>query len=88
MSASPRVVISAPSSGHGKTAVAVGLLAAYAARGIAATGFKIGPDYVDAAYLGLAAGRQAHNLDPRLVGNERIGPLFGYGSRGTELAVI
>ena len=38
--------------------------------------------------LGLAAGRQAHNLDPRLVGNERIGPLFGYGSRGTELAVI
>jgi cobyrinic acid a,c-diamide synthase len=88
MSASPRVVISAPSSGHGKTAVAVGLLAAYAARGLTATGFKIGPDYVDAAYLGLAAGRQAHNLDPRLVGTERIGPLFGYGAQGAEVAVV
>ena len=31
-------------------------------------GFKVGPDHVDAAYLGLAAGRPGRNLDPRLVG--------------------
>ena len=57
MSALPRLVVSAPSSGHGKTAIAVGLLAACVARGIPAAGFKVGPDHTDAAYLGLAAGR-------------------------------
>ena len=33
MTPRPRLVVSAPSSGHGKTAVAVGLLAACAERG-------------------------------------------------------
>ena len=88
MTAQPRLVVSAPSSGHGKTAIAVGLLAACAARGIPAAGFKVGPDHTDAAYLGLAAGRPGRNLDPRLVGAQRIGPLFGHGAAGAQLAVI
>jgi cobyrinic acid a,c-diamide synthase len=88
MTAVPRVVIAAPSSGHGKTAVAVGLLAALRQRGLRTAGFKIGPDYVDAAYLGLASGRPGRNLDPRLVGAARMGPLFSYGSAGTDVAVV
>ena len=88
MSAIPRVVISAPSSGHGKTAISVGLLAACAARGLRSVGFKIGPDYVDAAYLGLAAGRPGRNLDPRLAGVNRLGPLFAHGAAGADIAVI
>jgi cobyrinic acid a,c-diamide synthase len=88
MSGIPRLVVSAPSSGHGKTAVAVGLLAAFAARGLRASGFKIGPDYVDAAYLGLAAGRPARNLDPQLTPAERVGSLFGHGLRGSDVAVV
>jgi cobyrinic acid a,c-diamide synthase len=88
MSTIPRVVISAPSSGHGKTAVAVGLLAAFAARGYRAVGMKIGPDHVDAGYLGLAAGRPGRNLDPRLVGSGRIGPLFVHGATGLDVAVV
>src|SRR6266536_2316996 len=88
MTAVPRVVIAAPSSGHGKTAVAVGLLAAFRQRGLTPAGFKIGPDYVDAAYLGLAAGRPGRNLDPRLVGAARVGPLFSYGSAGADIAVV
>ena len=80
MTAQPRLVISAPSSGHGKTAIAVGLLAAVAARGLPAAGFKVGPDHTDAAYLGLAAGRPGRNLDPRLVGAARIAPLFAHGA--------
>jgi len=88
MSAIPRIVISAPSSGHGKTAVSVGLLAALAARGLRPSGFKIGPDFVDAAYLGLAAGRQGRNLDPRLVGSHRIAPLFAHGAAGSDIAVV
>jgi cobyrinic acid a,c-diamide synthase len=88
MTAVPRVVIAAPSSGHGKTAVAVGLLAALRERGLTPAGFKIGPDYVDAAYLGLAAGRPGRNLDPRMVGAAQVGPLFSYGSVGADIAVI
>lgn len=88
MSAIPRVVVSAPSSGHGKAAVAVGLVAAYAAQGRQAAGFKVGPDHVDAAHLTIAAGRRAGNLDPRLVGSERIAPLFQYGAAGADVAVV
>jgi len=88
MSAQPRLVVSAPSSGHGKTAIAVGLLAAAVARGVPAAGFKVGPDHTDAAYLGLAAGRPGRNLDPRLVGAQRIAPLFAHGASGAQLAVI
>jgi cobyrinic acid a,c-diamide synthase len=88
MSSIPRVVISAPSSGHGKTAVSVGLLAAMTARGYRAAGFKIGPDHVDAGYLGLAAGRPGRNLDPRLVGTGRIGPLFVHGAATLDVAVV
>ena len=88
MSALPRLVVSAPSSGHGKTAIAVGLLAASVARGIPAAGFKVGPDHTDAAYLGLAAGRPGRNLDPRLVGAQRIAPLFAHGAAGAQLSVV
>ncbi|WP_229073014.1 cobyrinate a,c-diamide synthase [Actinoplanes sp. DH11] len=80
--------MSAPSSGHGKTAIAVGLLAALTARGIPAAGFKVGPDHTDAAYLGLAAGRPGRNLDPRLVGAQRVAPLFAHGAAGSQLAVV
>lgn len=88
MTTIPRVVVAAPSSGHGKTAVAVGLIAALAARGLTASGFKVGPDFVDAGYLGLAGGRAGRNLDPRLVGAEALPGLLAHGARGTEVAVV
>lgn len=88
MSTIPRLVISAPSSGHGKTAVSVGLLSALTARGYRAAGFKIGPDHVDAAYLGLAAGRPGRNLDPRMIGAKRIGPVFAHGAGSLDIAVV
>ena len=88
MTAIPRLVIAAPSSGHGKTAISVGLLAAFAGRGLTVTGFKVGPDYVDAGYLGLASGRPGRNLDPRLQGVDRIAPLFAHGGAGSDIAVV
>ncbi|NLU80830.1 cobyrinate a,c-diamide synthase [Micromonospora sp. HNM0581] len=88
MTVVPRLVLSAPSSGHGKNALAIGLLAAFADRGLDVAGFKIGPDQVDAAYLGLASGRPGRTLDPRLVGTERVAPLLLHGAHGTDLAVV
>ena len=88
MTAQPRLLVSAPASGHGKTAIAVGLLAAFAARGLNPAGFKVGPDHTDAAYLGMAAGRPGRNLDPRLTGAQLIAPLFAHGAAGSRVAVI
>ncbi|OPC85370.1 cobyrinic acid a,c-diamide synthase [Embleya scabrispora] len=88
MSAPPRVVIAAPASGHGKTTVATGLIAAFTRRGDVVSPHKVGPDYIDPGYHALAAGRVGRNLDPFLVGEERIGPLFAHGARGADLAVI
>ncbi|MFR9778662.1 cobyrinate a,c-diamide synthase [Micromonospora sp. MS34] len=84
----PRVVLSAPSSGHGTGALALGLLAALADRGLDVSGWKVGPDQVDAAYLGLAAGRPGRNLDPRLVGPERVAPLFAHGAADADVALV
>ena len=39
----PRVVIGAPASGHGKTTVATGLLAAFARRGLPVGVWRGGP---------------------------------------------
>jgi cobyrinic acid a,c-diamide synthase len=88
MTAVPRVFVSAPSSHHGKTAITVGLVAGFAARGVVTAGFKVGPDQTDAGYLGLAAERVGRNLDPRLVGAHRVAPLFAHGAAGAGLAVV
>jgi cobyrinic acid a,c-diamide synthase len=87
----PRVVIAAPASGHGKTSVATGLLAAFAARGRTVSPHKVGPDYIDPGYHSLAAGRPGRNLDPWLVGEQRIVPLFLNGAltpRPADIAII
>lgn len=84
----PRLVIAAPSSGSGKTTVATGLMAAFAGRGLAVSGHKVGPDYIDPGYHTLATGRPGRNLDAYMCGPELIAPLFAHGARGCDLAVV
>ncbi|TXL92960.1 cobyrinate a,c-diamide synthase [Streptomyces sp. IB2014 016-6] len=84
----PRLVIAAPASGSGKTTVATGLMALLAARGLAVSPHKVGPDYIDAGYHALATGRPGRNLDAYLCGTELIGPLFAHGAAGCDLAVV
>ncbi|MFE7893984.1 MULTISPECIES: cobyrinate a,c-diamide synthase [unclassified Streptomyces] len=84
----PRLIVAAPSSGSGKTTVATGLMAAFAARGLAVSPHKVGPDYIDPGYHALATGRVGRNLDAYLCGPELIGPLFRHGARGCDLAVV
>ncbi|MFG3156430.1 cobyrinate a,c-diamide synthase [Streptomyces sp. NPDC048219] len=84
----PRLVVAAPSSGSGKTTVATGLMAALAARGLAVSPHKVGPDYIDPGYHALATGRVGRNLDAYLCGPELVGPLFLHGARGCDIAVV
>ncbi|MEU1481761.1 cobyrinate a,c-diamide synthase [Streptomyces sp. NPDC005760] len=84
----PRLVVAAPSSGSGKTTVATGLMAAFAARGLAVSPHKVGPDYIDPGYHALASGRVGRNLDAYLCGPELVAPLFLHGARGCDIAVV
>src|ERR1035437_3794870 len=88
MVAIARLVIAAPASGSGKTTVACGLMAALRARGLAVSGHKVGPDYIDPGYHALATGRAPRNLDPFLCGEDLIAPLFRHGAAGAQVAVI
>jgi cobyrinic acid a,c-diamide synthase len=56
-------MLAAPGGDCGKTFIAIGLAAAWRRRGIPIAPFKKGPDYIDAAWLTLAAGVAARNLD-------------------------
>jgi cobyrinic acid a,c-diamide synthase len=84
----PRFVVAAPASGHGKTTVATGLMAALAARGLTVSGHKVGPDFIDPGYHALATGRPGRNLDPFLLGEHRVVPLLLHGARSADVAVI
>ncbi|WP_226575173.1 cobyrinate a,c-diamide synthase [Acuticoccus sediminis] len=58
-----KFIVAAPQSGSGKTVVTTGLIAALVARGHSVHPAKVGPDYIDTAFLAAAAGRPALNLD-------------------------
>ena len=84
----PRLVIAAPASGHGKTTVATGVMAALRARGMVVAPFKVGPDYIDPGYHTLASGRPGRNLDPFLCGEDLMAPLLLHGAEGADVAVV
>ncbi len=88
MSNRPRLVLAGLSGGAGKTIVTLGVCRALARRGRVIRPFKKGPDYIDASWLGLAAGREASNLDPFLMPPHRVRGLFFEKSDACDLSVI
>ena len=87
---SARICISALSGGGGKTLLSLGLARAFSRQGLAVQPFKKGPDYIDAAWLSLAAGRQASNLDPYFLPPARLRALFRHvmARSGARLALL
>lgn len=83
-----RVVVAAPGSGHGKTMLTTGLLAALTRRGVAVSPHKVGPDYIDPGYHGAACGRVGRNLDPWLQSEDLLVPLLLHGARTPEPADV
>jgi cobyrinic acid a,c-diamide synthase len=84
----PGIVVAGLRGGSGKTIFSVGIIAALCRRGIQAAPFKKGPDYIDAGWLALAAGRPCYNLDTFLIDSQTILGSFHQRSRDADIAVI
>lgn len=82
----PGLIISAPSSGAGKTTLTLGLARALTQRGLTVQAFKCGPDYIDPAFHRAATGRCSFNLDSWSMSKETIASLVAR-ARGADLVL-
>ena len=82
----PGILISAPSSGTGKTTVMLGLLRALSEDGLTVQPFKSGPDYIDPAFHRAAAGRPSFNLDSWAMNSSLISAISAEAS-GADIVV-
>ncbi len=88
MTAVPRLVISATRGGLGKTTLSLGITAAWRKSGRRVAVFKKGPDFIDAGWLGVAAGRSCYNLDLFMMESGRISRSFTEHVSDADAAVI
>ncbi len=84
----PRLLVAGLRGGSGKTLLSLGLAASFRSRGHTIAPFKKGPDYIDASWLGRAAGRPCRNLDLFLFPPPVALRSFAHGASGAGLAII
>ena len=84
----PGLVIAALRGGSGKTIFSVGVISALKNLGQTIAPFKKGPDYIDAGWLALAAGRPCYNLDTFLIKKEIVLHSFLSHTFPDDIAVI
>ncbi len=84
----PGIVVAALRGGSGKTIFSVGIIAALCQQGMRVAPFKKGPDYIDAGWLALAAGRPCYNLDTFLIESQTITQSYALHTHDMDIAVI
>ena len=88
MSHLPRLIVSALSGGAGKTILSLGLARHWLRNGLSVKPFKKGPDYIDAVWLGRAAGQTATNLDPFFMRDQALARLFAEQARDHDFSLL
>lgn len=84
----PGIIISALRGGAGKSILSIGIAAAFRDTGKTVAPFKKGPDYIDAGWLALAAGRPCYNLDLFMTGSNSVIHSFLTHSNQNDIAVV
>ncbi len=84
----PRILIAGLSGGSGKTFLSLGLTKAFSLQNLPVQPFKKGPDYIDAAWLKLAANTACYNLDPFFLSKNQLKSLFIEKTNPHSLALI
>ena len=86
----PRILIAALRGGAGKTVLSIGIIAALQNIEKNVVPFKKGPDYIDAGWLAMAAGRPCHNLDTFMVDEQVVCQSFlsHTAASNSDIAVI
>jgi cobyrinic acid a,c-diamide synthase len=82
------IVVAGLGGGSGKSVVAVGLIAALVRQGLKVVPFKKGPDYIDAGWLQLVAGRPCYNLDPYLMSRGSIVRSFRLHAQASDRVIV
>ncbi|MFB5266813.1 cobyrinate a,c-diamide synthase [Paenibacillus enshidis] len=83
-----RLVIAGTGSGAGKTTVTLGLMRAFAERGLKVQGFKCGPDYIDPTYHTAVTGIASRNLDSWMTSGDYVLNLFNHASADADISII
>jgi cobyrinic acid a,c-diamide synthase len=82
------LIVSAPSSGAGKTTIALGLMRALTRRGLRARGMKSGPDYIDPAFHRAATGQDSFNLDSFAMPPPLLDSIAAHAAEGQDLLIV
>lgn len=83
----PRIVISAPKSGSGKTLVSVSMMKAFSMLGKKVSAFKCGPDYIDPMFHKKILKVPSKNLDLFFTDENETKDIF-LGGNSAEISVI
>ena len=84
----PRIMISAASSGSGKTLITCGILQALINRGLSVSSFKCGPDYIDPMFHSRVIGTVSRNVDAFFSDEDTMIELFCDAAKDTDISVI
>ncbi len=83
-----RFLLTAGSSGSGKTLITCGILQALKRKGYRLASFKCGPDYIDPMFHSRVLGTKSRNLDTFLADKKTVRWLLQENSRDCDLAVL
>ena len=84
----PQVMIAAPTSGAGKTTLAIGLMALLSRKGFKVQPFKCGPDYIDTKFHKAVCNRPSVNLDLFMASNCHVREIYKRYSADADVCVV
>lgn len=84
----PRILISAPSSGSGKTVISCAIMQALTMKGYRVAACKCGPDYIDPMFHREVLGVDSENLDLFFTEGEDLQEVFASHAGNKDIAVV